>query len=55
MSRDLARQLESELAAGFSYHSLGAVVQHCDKELSRAEALDGEGGLCCRRWISQTS
>ena len=41
MAPNLAQQLKSELAAGFSYHSLGAVVQHCDKELSRAEALDG--------------
>lgn len=41
MLRNLARQLKSELAAGFSCHSLGAVVQHCDKELSRAEALGG--------------
>lgn len=41
MSPNLARQIKSELAAGFSYHSLGAVVQHCNKELFRAEAMDG--------------
>lgn len=36
----LARHIKSELAEGFFYNSLGAVVQHCDNELLRAEAMD---------------